>query len=660
MEKTIRDRLASIRSGALENHTVTDCTAYGAIYVGTATCGRSAGSMEVFHAFEEALKNLDIKAKMFHVGCHGHCYAEPMAVVSKPGWPPILYGYLTSNRAQNLIKRFFNEEDPALEWALGAMEDNDIIPTVFETPRWGMEKRVLLENCGRIDPENINHYIALGGYEGLAYALEKEASKVVDDIKSSGLRGLGGAGFYTWRKWEMCRENTQSPKYVICNADEGDPGAFMDRTILESDPHAVIEGMIIAGVTIGAESGYIYIRKEYPLAVSIIKRAVHQARELGLLGENILGSGIKFEIIINQGAGAFVCGEETAMIASIEGKRGMPAPRPPYPAKRGLWGKPTLINNVKTCAFIPKILIKGIENFASLGTDRCKGTALFALAGKIRNAGLVEVPFGTTLREVIFDLGGGVPSLIKASNIPGEKPIAIQKKFKAVQIGGPSGGCLPEAFLDTPICFDTIFDTGAIMGSGGMVILDEDNCAVETARYFLEFTQKESCGKCTFCRVGTKHLFDILTKITKGTGTLDDLEMLQELAETIKQGSLCNLGRTAPNPVLTTLLYLKDEYEAHILEKRCPSLECKDLIAYYIIPEKCQRACDACVGSCPTEAIYTRRDRLKAIDQEKCVKCENCLDACPPQYDAVIKVSPVSELPESKPDEEKQPKENGI
>jgi NADH-quinone oxidoreductase subunit F len=651
MEKTIRGRLEYLKTEALKDFKDKGSEAYGAIYVGTATCGRSAGSMEVFHAFEEALKNLDIKARTFHVGCHGHCYAEPMAVVSKPGWPPILYGYLTPNRAQSLIKRFFNEEDPALEWALGAMKDNDMIPTVYETPRWAMEQRFLLENCGAIDPENINHYIARGGYGGLAYTLEREASKVIDEIKSSGLRGLGGAGFDTWRKWDICRGNSESPKYVICNADEGDPGAFMDRTILESDPHAVIEGMIIAGVTIGAESGYVYVRKEYPLAVSIMRRAVCQARESGLLGENILGSRINFEIVINQGAGAFVCGEETALIASIEGKRGMPAPRPPYPAKRGLWGRPTLINNVKTLALIPKILIQGAENFASLGTDRCKGTAVFAMAGKIQDAGLVEVPFGTTLREVIFDLGGGVPPVIKASNISGEKPITTKKKFKAVQIGGPSGGCLPEAFLDTPICFDTIFDTGAIMGSGGMVILDEDNCAVETARYFLEFTQKESCGKCTFCRIGTKHMLDILTKITKGAGTMDDLDMLQELAETIRQGSLCNLGKTAPNPVMTTLEYFKDEYEAHIVEQRCPSLECKDLIAYYIVPEKCQRACDACVGSCPTEAIYTRRDRLKAIDQEKCVKCTNCMEACPPQYDAVIKVSPLSELPESKADE---------
>jgi len=649
MERTVSERFEELKKNALKDFPGMDGKKGATIYVGTATCGRSAGSLEVLSSFEGILKTLNIEARIIKVGCHGHCYAEPMAVVSKPGWPPIMYGYLTPNRAQILIKRFFNEEDPALEWALGAMEENDMIPTVYETPRWSRERRWLLKNCGCIDPEDINHYIAVGGYEGLTYALKMEHGEIIEEIKKAGLRGLGGAGFETWKKWDICRDTPEFPKYLICNADEGDPGAFMDRTILESDPHSIIEGMIIAGYAIGAESGYIYVRKEYPQAVSVLTTAVCQARELGLLGKNILNSKISFDIKINQGAGAFVCGEETALIASIEGKRGVPKPRPPYPANRGLWGKPTLINNVKTLASIPKILAYGAGKVSSLGMEGCMGTAVFALAGKIKNAGLVEIPFGTTLREIIFDIGGGVPPTIKVSNVAGELPKTIKRQFKAVQIGGPSGGCLPESLLDTPVCFDTIADTGAIMGSGGMVVMDEDNCAVETARYFLEFTQKESCGKCTFCRIGTKHMLNILTDITRGAGIMDDLDLLEELAETIKQGSLCNLGKTAPNPVLTTLRYFREEYEIHILDKRCPSLECKDIIAYYILPEKCQRACDACVGSCPTEAIYTRRDRLKAIDQEKCAKCANCMDACPIQYDAIIKISPISQLPESEP-----------
>ena len=648
-ERTVEERLQELQEKALKDYRVIDGGEEPSIYVGTATCGRSAGSIEVVSAFEDTLKTLGIEAGVVRVGCHGHCYAEPMVVVSKPGWPPIMYGYITPNRAQSLVKRFFNEEDPALEWALGATKENDLIPTIYETPRWSMERRSLLKNCGSIDPENINHYIALGGYKGLVSALKMAPTEVIEEIKKAGLRGLGGAGFHTWKKWDICRSTPSGEKYVICNADEGDPGAFMDRTILESDPHSIIEGMIIAGFSIGAEFGYIYVRKEYPLAVSVMSRAVAQATEIGLLGENILGSEINFEVKINQGAGAFVCGEETALMISMEGKRGMPRPRPPYPAISGLRGKPTLINNVKTLASVSRILAKGADEFSSAGTETCKGTAVFALAGKIQNAGLVEVPFGTTLRKVIFDIGGGVPSLIKASNIAGETPIAVTKEFKAVQIGGPSGGCLPDSLLDTPICFDTIVNTGAIMGSGGMVILDENNCAVETARYFLEFTQNESCGKCTFCRIGTKHMLDILTRITRGEGAMEDLDLLGELAESIRQGSLCNLGKTAPNPVLTTLKYFIKEYEAHVIEQKCPSLECKELIAYYILPEKCQRACDACVGSCPTEAIYTRKDRLKAIDQEKCVKCENCIDACPPQYDAVIKISPVSQLPPSEP-----------
>jgi NADH-quinone oxidoreductase subunit F len=417
---------------------------------------------------------------------------------------------------------------------------------------------------------------------------------------------------------------------VICNGDEGDPGAFMDRAILESDPHSVLEGMLIAGYATGARRGYIYVRAEYPLAVRRVETALRQARHLGLLGRNILGSGFSFDIKLFQGSGAFVCGEETALIASIEGKPGIPHHRPPFPAVKGLYGKPTVINNVKTLAYVPRIVKNGAPWFASMGTERSTGTAVFALAGKVINTGLTEVPMGTTLRQVIFDVGGGIPK---------------GKRFKAVQIGGPSGGCLPESALDLPVDFDSLRGAGAMMGSGGMVVLDEDDCMVEVARYFLEFTQRESCGKCTLCRLGTRHMLEILEDITKGRGQVDDLDTLAELAEDINAGSLCGLGKTAPNPVLTTLRYFRDEYEAHIKEGRCPALMCSDLIAYYILPDKCERSCDACVGTCTVEAIYSNKKGIKVVDQEKCVKCGTCLDACPPQYNAVIKLSPPDRVP---------------
>ncbi|MEW6426092.1 MAG: NADH-ubiquinone oxidoreductase-F iron-sulfur binding region domain-containing protein, partial [Bacillota bacterium] len=421
------------------------------------------------------------------------------------------------------------------------------------------------------------------------------------------------------------------PKYVICNADEGDPGAFMDRTILESNPHSVLEGLIIAAYAVGAAKAYIYVRAEYPLAVERLRTALQQARNKGLLGEHILGGDFSLEIEIFQGSGAFVCGEETALIASMEGNPGIPRHRPPFPVVSGLNGRPTVIDNVKTLAYIAPILNKGAEWFKETGTSDSPGTAVFALAGKIINTGLAEVPMGTTLRQVIFDVGSGIPG---------------SKNFKAVQIGGPSGGCLPESALDMPIDFDSLSGAGAMMGSGGMVVLDEDDCMVEIARFFLDFTQKESCGKCTFCRLGTKHMLNVLEKVTKGQGKPEDIDLLLELAEDIKAGSLCGLGKTAPNPVLSTIRYFRAEYEAHIKERRCPALMCQDLIAYYILPEKCERSCDACVGGCPVEAIYTNEDRIKVIDQTKCVKCKNCLDACPPQYKAVIKLSPPERLAE--------------
>ncbi len=608
------------------------------VEIGMATCGRAAGASEVREAFEKALEGRT--GRVVSVGCLGHCYAEPMAVVRSPDWPPILYGYLTPGKVRALVSRLADDGDPGLEWALGAMQPNDLIPMATDAPRFAGETRRLLRRCGVVDPEDIGSSLAAGAYQGLAAALAMEPAEIIDALRRSDLRGLGGGGFPTWRKWEACRATPAATRYVICNADEGDPGAFMDRTIIESDPHSVLEGMVIAGHAVGSHEGFIYVRREYPLAVQRLEAAISQAGSRGLLGEDILGSGFDFSIRIAQGAGAFVCGESTALMYSIEGKRGMPRVRPPRSATSGLRGKPTLLNNVKTYSSTALIMSDSPEAFAAVGTDGSKGTAVFALAGKVLNTGLVEVAMGTTLRQIIFDIGGGVPAARKGSTVEGETT-SFPKTFKAVQIGGPSGGCLPESEMDTPIDFDALATAGAMMGSGGMVILDEDNCAVETARFFLEFTQKESCGKCTFCRIGTKHMLDILERITRGQGRPEDLDRLEELGQDVRMGSLCNLGKTAPNPVLTTLRFFRDEYEAHIHEGRCPARECKELSTYVIDLEKCRRSCDACVGSCPVEAIFTRKDGLKVVDQSKCVKCHSCWDACPPEYDAVFKASPV-------------------
>jgi NADH-quinone oxidoreductase subunit F len=601
------------------------------IMVGAATCGRAAGALEVLRAIKNELKKYDLDCPVIEVGCMGHCYAEPIVTIAKPGFPPICYRQVNPVIAQRLVREFILGDDPCLEFVLGALEENDLVPSFSDFPRARFEKKVILKNCGNIDPKDIEHYIANGGYSALAKALQMPPEKVVGEVKKSGLRGRGGAGFPTGEKWEICRQARGKPKYVICNGDEGDPGAFMDRAILESDPHSVLEGMLIAGYATGARYGYIYVRAEYPLAVRRARIALRQARKLNLLGRNILGSDFSFDIKLFQGSGAFVCGEETALIASLEGEAGNPHYRPPYPATSGLYGKPTLINNVKTLAFIRHIIGDGAERFASIGTEGSKGTAVFALAGKVVNTGLAEVPMGTTLRQLIFDVGSGIPG---------------GKRFKAVQIGGPSGGCLPESALDLPIDFDSLTKAGAMMGSGGMIVLDEDDCMVEISRYFLEFTQRESCGKCTFCRLGTKQMLEVLGEFTRGEGKIKDLDMLVELAEDIKAGSLCGLGRTAPNPVLSTMRYFRDEYEAHIREGRCPALMCLDLIAYYIIPDKCERSCDACVGTCTVEAISSHpKKRYKIIDQEKCVKCGTCLTSCPPQYNAVVRLSPPSEVP---------------
>jgi NADH-quinone oxidoreductase subunit F len=603
------------------------------IRIGTATSDRASGALEVVEAFENELARLPVEAKIIQTGSVGFCNYEPLVIISKPEYPRICYKNVTPDMVPRLVEGFLLEDDPCMEFALGTLEGgNGSPPYIPELPRSEHELRLLLRNCGFIDAENIDHYIALGGYSALSKALEMTPYEIVEEIKRSGLRGRGGAGFPTGRKLESCLKARENPKYVICNADEGDPGAFMDRVVLESDPQAVLEGMIITGYALNSSQGYIYTRMEYPLAVKRLKTAIEQAKQRGLLGEDILGTGFNFRIEVFQGAGAFICGESSALMYSIEGKRGFPRVRPPRSIEAGLWHKPTQLNNVKTFACIPVIIGQGSEYFSNIGSPRSKGTAVFALAGKVENVGLVEVPMGTTLEKVVYDIGGGVKD---------------GKRFKGVQIGGPSGGCLPEAFLNTPIDFDSLTEAGAMMGSGGMIVMDEENCMVDAARFFLDFTQKESCGKCVMCRLGTKQMLSILEDIVSGQGKPEDMEQLINLGEDIMAGSLCGLGRSAPNPVLTTVRYFREEYEAHILEKRCPALVCRDLIAYYIIPEKCYRGCEHCVLSCPSEAIVEHPKRFKVVDQSKCVKCGNCLEVCPPEYNAVVKLSPVSELPSS-------------
>ncbi|MHB8867971.1 MAG: NADH-ubiquinone oxidoreductase-F iron-sulfur binding region domain-containing protein [Thermoleophilia bacterium] len=601
------------------------------VMVGAATCGRATGALDVLRTFRSEVKKHDLECSVIEVGCMGHCYAEPVVVIAKPGLPRIVYQKVDPALAKKLVADFIMGDDPCLGSALGALEATDLLANLDDAPRARYEKKVILQNSGYIDPEDVHQYVATGGYSALAKALETEPGQIVEEMKRSGLRGRGGAGFATGEKWSICRQAEGDSKYVICNGDEGDPGAFMDRAILESDPHSVVEGMLIAAYAVGADQGYIYVRAEYPLAVQRTRTALRQARRLNLLGKNILGSDFSFDIRVFEGSGAFVCGEETALIASIEGRAGTPSHRPPYPAVSGLNGKPTLINNVKTVALVRHIVDKGAEWFSGIGTPDSPGTAVFALAGKVANTGLVEVPMGTTLRQVIYDIGGGIPD---------------GKRFKAVQIGGPSGGCLPEMALDLPIDFESLTEAGAMMGSGGMIVLDEDDCMVEIARYFLQFTQHESCGKCTFCRLGTKQMLETLGDFTKGIGQLEDIDTLIELAEDIKAGSLCGLGRTAPNPVLTNLRYFRDEYEAHIEEGSCPAHMCQDLIAYYVLSDDCEPCCDICVKHCPVEAITrNKKKKVAVIDQEKCTKCGTCLPSCPNVYRAIVRVSPCTEVP---------------
>ncbi len=595
------------------------------ILVGTATCGRAAGATAVLEAFDRELSGQGIDAIVTQVGCIGLCYAEPLVDIIKPNRPRICYASVTPEIVPQLIADYIVNDNPRPDLALGTIGEDSIdgIPKLFELPVFKPQVRIALRNCGHIDPADIKQYIANDGYRGLVKALEMTPEEVIEEVKKSGLRGRGGAGFPTGQKWEFCRRSPGDEKYIICNADEGDPGAFMDRSLLEGDPHAVLEGMLIGAYAIGANHGYIYCRAEYPLAIERLERALSQMAECDLLGDNILGSGFSLQIQIKEGAGAFVCGEETALIASIEGKRGMPRPRPPFPAVSGLWGKPTNINNVETWANVSAILQRGAEWYADFGTETSKGTKTFALAGKIVRTGLIEVPMGIPLGNIIYEVGGGIIG---------------NKRFKSVLTGGPSGGCLPASMADLPVDYENLAEAGSIVGSGGMLVADEDTCMVDIARFFLSFTQDESCGKCVPCRVGTRQMLNILERIVQGDGHPGDIERLEQLAKLVKSTSLCALGGTAPNPVLTTIRYFRDEYEAHIHQRRCPALVCSELISYYILPDKCE-GCGICLRNCPVEAISGGKRMVHIIDQDKCSKCGTCLDVCPERFSAVVKVS---------------------
>jgi len=595
------------------------------VLVGTATCGRAAGSLEVLETLRKGSQSRKLDCNIIEVGCIGLCYTEPIVSILKPPNPTIYYGDVTPKKATNLIEAYLLNDDPLPDDALGTVGDRRIdgIPQLYHTPVLKPQVRRVLRNCGIVDPTSIDHYLAVSGYSGLTKALEMSPERIVEEVKRSGLRGRGGAGFPTWQKWTFCRNAEGDRKYLICNADEGDPGAFMNRSVIEGDPHSLLEGMVIAGYALGANDAYIYCRAEYPLALERLRLALEQAEAYGLLGDDILGCGFDFHIKIKEGAGAFVCGEETALIASIEGDRGMPRPRPPFPAVAGLWGKPTIINNVETLASVALILQNDADWFAQYGTENSKGTKTFALVGKVKRSGLVEVPLGITLREIIYDIGGGIPE---------------NKAFKAVQTGGPSGGCIPADLLDTPVDYDSLRAAGSIMGSGGMVVMDEDTCMVDVARYFLDFTQKESCGKCTPCRLGTKQMLTILKDITEKRGKPEDIDLLVNLGEGVKAGSLCGLGQTAPNPVLTTIRYFRDEYEAHIVEERCPSMVCRAFVYYRVIPELCV-GCRLCAKACPQEAIQGELKKVHVIDQSRCIHCGMCFEACPPKVHAVARVS---------------------
>jgi len=583
------------------------------IRIGLASCGIAAGALEVWDELEKIAGEKGIKLKP--VGCAGMCYAEPMIEVVEPDGKSFIYGGVSPEKAKKIVEEHILSGKPVREWVVKTTE--------FETPDepyYKKQFRIATRNSGIINPESIDDYIAVGGYNAIEKVLKEwRPEEVIEAITRSGLRGRGGAGFPTGKKWALARKASSDKKYVICNGDEGDPGAFMDRNLLEGDPHSVMEGMMIAGYAIGADEGIFYVRAEYPLALKRLRIAIRQAEEKGIIGKDIFGTNFSFEFKIKEGAGAFVCGEETALMASIEGKRGMPRLRPPFPVEAGLWGKPTNINNVETYANVPWIILNGWEKFASMGTAGSKGTKVFALAGKVRRTGTVEVPMGITINEIVNEIGGGVKE---------------GKKFKAVQLGGPSGGCLPATLGTIPIDYESLTASGAIMGSGGLIVMDDSTCMVDVARYFLSFTQNESCGKCTFCRIGTKRMLEVLTRICEGKGRDGDIELLETLGNQIKSASLCGLGQTAPNPVLTTIRYFRDEYEAHIKEHRCPAGVCKALIKYYIIPENCT-GCHLCAKVCPVNAISGKVKEIHSIDPEICTRCGACIEVC--KFDAIVK-----------------------
>jgi len=591
------------------------------IVVGLGTCGIAAGGNKVLQAIKEEVASRGLDVEIDFTSCIGMCYCEPVVEIALAGAPSVIYGNIIPDKVAKLIESHIVNKTPVYEWAAiqipGEAAPYEGISVMEKFPYYEKQVRSVTSRLGRTNPESIVDYIATGGYEGIEKALQTDRQAIIDEIKKSGLRGRGGGGFPTGTKWQFVYDAQDDKKYAVCNADEGDPGAFMDRSVLEGDPHSVLEGMMIAGYAIGADEGYIYCRAEYPLAIRRLNLAIAQAEEHGLLGDNILDSGFSFRIKIKAGAGAFVCGEETALLNSIEGERGMPRVRPPFPANKGLWQKPTVLNNVETYANVPFIIRYGGDWYAKMGTETSKGSKVFCLTGKVNNTGLMEVPMGITLRDIIFSIGGGIQG---------------GKEFKAVQSGGPSGGCIPAEHLDTPIDYDSLTALGAIMGSGGLVVMDETTCMVDVAKFFLNFTQNESCGKCTPCREGTKRMLEILQRICEGEGELEDLDTLERLCKVIKNSALCGLGQTCPNPIATTLKYFRSEYEAHIIDKRCPAGVCTALKVYTILEDKCT-GCGACARNCPTGAITGAKKEPHVIDTEKCIKCGTCIPKC--KFDAI-------------------------